>query len=101
MTEAQTCEASTGRMPGALLFLAGCVSVSLTRDRLIAVESVSSVAGCMWWVDVRVPARRTWVEGEAIRHKEWPADRMGHIDVSVISPNGAKVAVDNVALEPV
>ena len=86
-----------------LMGTVGCADgpVSLTRDRQIVVESASSAAGRLWWIDVRASVRRTWVEGEVIRHKEWPADRMGHIDVAVISADGAKVAVDNVALVPV
>lgn len=85
------------------VFLVGCASgpVGLTGDGKIAVESVSSAAGHVWWADVRDSVQQVRVVGEFIRHRAWPVDYLGHMDIEVLVPNRTKTTVTNVMLVPV
>lgn len=86
-----------------ILASSGCAGgpASLVREHAITVDKVSSEAGRVWWADVRANTRETWATGEVIRHKEWPADQPGHVDLEVISQDGSRIAVANGTLQPV
>ena len=86
-----------------LMGTVGCVGgpTSLTDEQTVTIEKVSSQAARVWWADVRANTRETWATGEVIRHKEWPANQPGHVDIEVISRDGQRIAVANGALQPV
>lgn len=85
------------------LGLAGCATepVSLTDAGRIRVETVSSDAARVWWVDVLESRRGIQVTGEVIRRADWPADRPGHVDIEVRLPEGGMYRMQNVDMEPV
>lgn len=89
--------------PAVILALSGCAGrpASLTRDGIVTIDKLSSQAALVWWADVRANARGTWATGEVIRHKEWPADEPGHVDIEMIGRDGLRVAVTNGVLQPV
>ena len=87
----------------ATLGLSGCAAdpVNLARDGGVMVEMVSSPAALVWYAEPRAGAGKTWVSGEVIRHREWPVDRPGHVDLEVLGPGGTPLARTDAALQPV
>lgn len=74
--------------------------VNLVQDDVVQFETISSEAAVLWWAEAWADTNRTWVIGEVIRHREWPADRPGHVDLQVIGRNGP-LAQAEVSLRPV
>lgn len=85
------------------LGLSGCAvaPVNLAHDGGVRVETVSSPAALVWYVEPRAAAGKTWVSGEVIRRKKWPADRPGHVDLEILGPDGTSLAHADAALQPV
>ena len=86
-----------------VLALTGCAGepVSLVRDGAVAIETSSSTAARIWWADVRLDGRETVVVGEVIRHRDWTADRPGHIDIEVVALDGRPIGITHAELDPV
>lgn len=87
----------------AMLGLAGCAAdpANRARDGGVTVEMVSSPAALVWYAEPQAGAGKTWVAGEVIRRREWPADRPGHVDLEVLGPDGTPLARAEVPLQSV
>lgn len=86
-----------------VLVLTACAvePVSLVRDGAVVVQTSSSAAARVWWADVQSIGQETVVTGEVIRHRDWPADRPGHVDVQVVATDGRSIGTTHAELVPV
>lgn len=86
-----------------VLTLTGCAGgpVSLVRNGAVVVQTSSSAAARVWWADVQSIGQETVVTGEVIRHRDWPADRSGHIDIEVVAMDGRPIGITHAELNPV